>query len=137
MHLCQQKALHIVEAQHAYLDVDLVPILIHLPKADDVRGETGDVVDSIQPVMLAGLACEEDGALALYADHRPVTKLDSAGDPTVQLGEDIACSRHVVCRPGVQHPAARNHNLLLLAEVEENLKFIEVDVNRRLDKVQR
>ena len=87
--------------------------------------------------MLAGLAHEEDSALALDVDHRPVAEFDGADDTGVQLGEDSPRARHVIRRTSVEHPAARNRSLLLLAEVEEHLRFIEVDMNRRLDEVQR
>lgn len=65
--------------QHACLDVNLEPILIHLSETNEVRGEVGDVVDSIQPAMFTRLARDEHGAFALYASHRPITELDGTG----------------------------------------------------------
>ena len=136
MHLCQQLSLQIVEAQDAGLDVYLEPIFVHLPKAHDVGGEAWDVIEPIKPMVLAGLAREEDDAFALDVDHRAVAEFYGADDTGIQYDEDNPQARHVIRRTSVEHPATRNRSLLL-AEMEEHLRFIEVDMNRRLDEVQR
>jgi hypothetical protein len=83
--------------------------------------------------MFARFEGKEDGALPLYVDHRPITEPHGSSDTGVKLGEEAARSRHVVCRPGIKHPPARGHNLLLLltVEMEENLALVDVDRSLR------
>jgi hypothetical protein len=56
--------------------------------------------------MLAILALEEHCPNALNADHRPVSKLDSAHNLVVDAGECSPAPSHVIRGAGVQHPPA-------------------------------
>jgi len=63
--------------------------------------QRGDVIDTGEQSMLAGLGGEDDGADALDLHGAGVTKLDGASNAEVKLGEELSPPGHVMSSVGV------------------------------------
>jgi hypothetical protein len=97
---------------------------------DDVRCETGKVVDPRQRAVLFVLAAEDNGATSLDLRHRPVAETDRAADAVVELREGAPLPSHVVRGPGVENPSM-GLRIRTRAELGEDAVLVNVDAAER------
>ena len=104
VHLGEESPTAIIDAQYFVLDLHTRAILIQLSQADDGVPQHGDVVDTGEHPVLAGLGGEDDGADALDLHGGGVTELDGALYAGVQVRE-LTPTSHMVGGAGVEVPA--------------------------------
>jgi hypothetical protein len=105
VHLGEKTTTSIPDAQHAILDLHPRAILVQLSDADDGVPQGRDVVHAGEEAVLPRLGLEDDQADSLDLDGGGVTELDGALHAGVQVGEELAPTRHVVRSIGVEVPA--------------------------------
>jgi hypothetical protein len=92
----------ILDAHSSLFNENLVPNLVELTNAENVRLELGDEVDAQECV-------EDDGPTSFDADHRAIVEPHGAPHTGVEVREDFMNPGHVLCSFGVDDPPGRVH----------------------------
>jgi hypothetical protein len=127
VYLGEKATMAILDMQDPVLDLHAQAILIQLSQADDGVPQRGDVVDTDEQLVLAGLGGEDDGADALDLHGGGVPELDGASNVGVELGEELPLPGHVVGGAGVEVSPVDLVAARPVAEEDVGPRLVEVE----------
>ena len=131
VHLDEKATMAIPDTQDPVLDLHARAVLIQLSQADDGVPQRGDVVDTGEQPVLAGLGVEDDGADALDLHGGGLPELDGSSNAGVELREELPPPGHVVGGAGVKVLAIDFVVARPIAEEDMGAKLIEVEKSGR------